>query len=259
MRLQYYEDKRRVYTLQIEGSVKQGVIDAVKNESIPMVAQPTAMSMTVGTNRSAQFAAMQTTSPKTALSRVAMGFVQDYGLASPQSTLPPEIALRDPLDQEFVLNRQMAKKYYEKQLQDKMAEKRQKNQADRDAWNKQLLEKEAKKDKDIAELRKGNAMMLKGKINDRKAAEEERRTQRTQQAKETAMKILKDAKKERKDREDLIAKQTADYNAKLEEQFKRDKQNRDLAAAKQDDASKKDAANERDISTKLVANEMTIQ
>lgn len=105
MRLQYYEDKRRVYTLQIEGSVKQGVIDAVKNESIPMVAQPTAMSMTVGTNRSAQFAAMQSTSPKTALSRVAMGFVQDYGLASPQSTLPPEIALRDPLDQEFVLNR----------------------------------------------------------------------------------------------------------------------------------------------------------
>ena len=258
MRLQYYEDKRRVYTLQIEGSVKQGVIDAVKNESIPMVAQPTAMSMTVGTNRSAQFAAMQSTSPKTALSRVAMGFVQDYGLASPQSTLPPEIALRDPLDQEFVLNRQMAKKYYEKQLQEKMAEKRMKNQADREAWNKQLQDKEAKKEKDIAEQRKGNAQMLKAKVNDRKAAEEERRTQRNQQAKETAMKILKDAKKERKDREDLIAKQTAEYNAKLEEQFKRDKQNRDLAAAKCDEASKKAAANERDISTKLVANEMTI-
>ena len=87
MRLQYYEDKRRVYTLQIEGSVKQGVIDAVKNESIPMVAQPTAMNMTVGTNRSNAYA--MTASPKTALSKHAMGFVHSYGLASPQSTLPP--------------------------------------------------------------------------------------------------------------------------------------------------------------------------
>ena len=38
------------------------------------------------------------------------------------------------------------------------------------------------------------------------------------------MKILKDAKKECKDREDLIAKQTTEYNAKLEELLKRDKQ-----------------------------------
>ena len=52
MRLQYYEDKRRVYTLQIEGSVKQGVIDAVKSESIPMVAHPTAMNMKVGNRAS---------------------------------------------------------------------------------------------------------------------------------------------------------------------------------------------------------------
>ena len=97
MRLQYYEDKRRVYTLQIEGSVKQGVIDAVKSESLPMVTHPTAMNMTVGTNRSNQMYGM-VASPKTALSKHAMGFVHDYGLASPQSTLPPEIALRDPLD-----------------------------------------------------------------------------------------------------------------------------------------------------------------
>ena len=180
MRLQYYEDKRRVYTLQIEGSVKQGVIDAVKNESIPMVAQPTAMSMTVGTNRSAQYAAMQSTSPKTALSRVAMGFVQDYGLASPNSTLPPEIALRDPLDQEFVLNRQMAKKYYEKQLQEKMAEKRAKNLADREQWNKTLQDRQAKKEKDIATMRKEEEQALKSKVNERRAAEEDRRHQRAE-------------------------------------------------------------------------------
>ena len=49
-----------------------------------------------------------------------MGFVQDYGANAPASTLPPDITLRDPLDQEFVLNRKMAKKYYEDQLKERM-------------------------------------------------------------------------------------------------------------------------------------------
>ena len=168
-----------------------------------------------------------TTSPKTALSKHAMGFVHSYGLASPQSTLPPEIALRDPLDQEFVLNRKMAKKYYEKSLQDKMQEKRLKNQADREQWHKQLHDKELKKEKDIATQRKGQENELKARINERKAMEEERRQQRAQQARETATKILRDARLEAKQREERERKKVADYNAKLEEQFARDKNNRE--------------------------------
>ena len=49
-----------------------------------------------------------------------MDFVQSYGMTSPNSTLPPEIALRDPLEQEFALNRKMAKKLYQRQLHDRM-------------------------------------------------------------------------------------------------------------------------------------------
>ena len=47
MRLQYYEDKRRVYTLQLEGTVKSGVIEAAKNDIAPIITQPTAMSRSV--------------------------------------------------------------------------------------------------------------------------------------------------------------------------------------------------------------------
>ena len=74
----------------------------------------------------------------------------------------------------------MAKKYYEKQLQDKMAEKRAKNQADREQWNKTLQDRELKKEKDIATQRKEEEQALRAKINERKAAEEDRRHQRNE-------------------------------------------------------------------------------
>ena len=117
MRLQYYEDKRRVFTKQVEETIRSGIIDDVKNEFPPMVKQPTAMNRTAGSaGRPMQIFGSSTT-PRTVLSKHAMNFVQDYGLDMPPSTLPPEIMLRDPLDQEFVLNRKMAKKYYDSQLQ----------------------------------------------------------------------------------------------------------------------------------------------
>ena len=89
-----------------------------------MVKQPTAMNRTAGSVGRPMQIFGSTTSPRMVLSKHTMGFVQDYGLDMPQSTLPPEIMLRDPLDQEFVLNRKMAKKYYESQLQNKMSENR---------------------------------------------------------------------------------------------------------------------------------------
>ena len=49
-----------------------------------------------------------------------------------------------------------------------------------------------------------------------------------------------------------------EYNAKLEEQFNRDRKNRELAAAKSDEASKKEAENERAITEKLVETEVAI-
>ena len=147
MRLQYYEDKRRVYTLQLEGTVKSGVIEAAKNDIAPIITQPTAMSRSVQHHRTQSYGGLM--SPKTAISKHGMNFVQDYGLMSPQSTMPPEIALRDPLDQEFVLNRKMAKKYYEKQLQEKMQSNKALRDAEREKRKKEIMDKEAKKQAEI--------------------------------------------------------------------------------------------------------------
>ena len=83
-----------------------------------------------------------------------MNFVHDYGLDMPNSTMPPEIMLRDPLDQEFVLNRKMAKKYYETQLQQRMAENRNKVGESMEKRKKDVLDLEAKKETHIASERK---------------------------------------------------------------------------------------------------------
>ena len=114
MRLQYYEDKRRVFTKQVEETIRSGIIEDVKQEFRPAIRQPTALNRTAGSlGREKQIYGEMGAQPRTVLSKNAMGFVQDYGANAPTSTLPPEITLRDPLDQEFVLNRKMAKKYYE--------------------------------------------------------------------------------------------------------------------------------------------------
>lgn len=104
------------------------MIESVKNdEGTPVVAQPTAMNRTMGGSARPSHHLMYSStggnmmaSPRTAISKHAMDFVQSYGMTSPNSTLPPEIALRDPLEQEFALNRKMAKKLYQRQLHDRM-------------------------------------------------------------------------------------------------------------------------------------------
>ena len=114
MRLQYWEDKRRAYTIQLEDAIRHGVIEEVKNEFPPQVKQPTAMNRTAGSmGRTHQLFGGAAASPRVMLSKHAMDFVQDYGMGSPGATMAPEISLRDPLDQEFVLNRKMAKRFYE--------------------------------------------------------------------------------------------------------------------------------------------------
>ena len=47
MRLQYHEDKRRVFTKQVEDTLRSGVIEDVRQE-FPAVKQPTAMNRTAG-------------------------------------------------------------------------------------------------------------------------------------------------------------------------------------------------------------------
>ena len=98
MRLQYYEDKRRVFSKQVEETIRSGIIDDVKNEFPPVLKQPTAMNRTAGSQGRQQQIFGSTTSPRTVLSKHAMNFVHDYGLDMPQATMPPEIMLRDPLD-----------------------------------------------------------------------------------------------------------------------------------------------------------------
>lgn len=116
--------------------------------------------------------------PRTAISKYAMDFTHDYGLSSPQSTMPPEIALREPLDKEFSLNRKMAKKQFERSLRDQMQTNRSMRLTDRDNWTRNLFAKETKKEKDIATQKKAEDLHLRNRIQDRKAMEDDRRYQR---------------------------------------------------------------------------------
>ena len=180
-----------------------------------------------------------------------MAFVQDYGIQQPTSVLQPEIALRDPLDQEFVLNRKMAKKYYQQQLQQRMSENRQKNFESEEKKKKDLHDKEAKKEKVIANQRKEDNMRLNQKIRTRIEMETERREERARKARETATKILRDAREEERQRVERENKKQADYNAKLEEAFERDKKNREIVAARGDEAAQKERMFEKEIVNRL--------
>ena len=125
-----------------------------------------------------------------------MNFVHDYGLDMPNSTMPPEIMLRDPLDQEFVLNRKMAKKYYETQLQQRMSENRNKVGEQMDKRKKDVLDHEAKAEQYLLKDRKEKKDYLTSKVKERKEGEDERQRQRRLQARETATKILREARRE---------------------------------------------------------------
>ena len=114
MRLKYYEDKRKAHTRQVEDTIRSGVIEDVKSEFPPAVKNPTAMNRTSNSVGRSTHIFGQTQSPNTS---IAKKFGAGYGMNMPQSMLPPDIELRDPLDKEFILNRKMAKKYYESQLQ----------------------------------------------------------------------------------------------------------------------------------------------
>ena len=59
-----------------------------------------------------------------------------------------------------MLNRKMAKKYYETQLQQRMSENRQKNLELNEKKKKDVLDLETKKEKAIQEQRKGESAAL---------------------------------------------------------------------------------------------------
>ena len=166
-----------------------------------------------------------------------MNFVHDYGLDMPNSTMPPEIMLRDPLDQEFVLNRKMAKKYYETQLQQRMSENRNKVGEQMDKRKKDVLDHEAKAEQYLLKDRKEKKDYLTSKVKERKEGEDERQRQRRLQARETATKILREARREEELRVEREQMKKAEYDRKLEENFMRDKERRQLIAMKGDEAA----------------------
>lgn len=126
----------------------------------------------------------------------------------------------------------MAKKYYEKSLQDKMLNNKVTQGAEREKRKKELGDKEAKKQIEIEKLRKGEAALLKSKVRDRIAVEDERRQTRNRQARMTAIKILEDSNAERDELKERLKKKQDEYDKKLNDQFERDKSNRDQIAAK---------------------------
>ena len=87
--------------------------------------------------------------------------------------------------------------------------------------------------------------------------ETERRNERARKARETATRILKDAKLEEEKRVELANKKQADYNARLEEQFERDKRYREVVAQKGDEAAQRERENEKRIVANLLETENT--
>lgn len=104
--------------------------------------------------------------------------------------------------------------------------------AEREKRKKELGDKEAKKQTEIEKLRKGEAALLKSKVRDRIAVEDERRQTRNRQARMTAIKILEDSNAERDELKERLKKKQEEYDKKLNDQFERDKSNRDQIAAK---------------------------
>ena len=199
MRMQYYEDKRRQYTQQLEESVKRGILESVRHdESLPNIA-----SRTMNSNQK---------SPRTAISKHTMNFVSNYHTRSPSALNQPDITLRDPLDKEFVLNRKMAKKHYERQLREKMSQINEQNFAERERKKKELFDREMKKEKDIAEQRKQDYTELKDKVTERRNKEEERRKDRQRKERANTNRILREAREEEKQRVERELKKTQDYN-----------------------------------------------
>ena len=77
------------------------------------------------------------------------------------------------------------------------------------------------------------------------------------QARETATRILRDAREEEKQRQEREQKKKEDYDRKLEEEFKRDKERRLLIAQKGDEAAEIEREQERNIVEKILQNETT--
>lgn len=122
---------------------------------------------------------------------------------------------------------------------------------------KDLCDKETKKEQAIAEIRKKEAKYLQDQIMNRRELETERRNDRARKARETATRILKDAKLEEEKRVELANKKQADYNARLEEQFERDKRYREVVAQKGDEAAQRERENEKRIVANLLETENT--
>ena len=144
-----------------------GFLEDFKAENRPAAVGP--LSKTAGNLQPWQMARLGQ-SPKGNNNKFGLDPVQqDYGLQTIKSTLPPEIMLRDPLDQEFILNRKMAKKYYESQLQNKMQENQVKQQQEKEAKLKKMQDKQAAKEKHFEEMKKATNMELKEKKGNREA------------------------------------------------------------------------------------------
>lgn len=84
-----------------------------------------------------------------------------------------------------------------------MLENRQRNVEEREKKFKSMCDLDAKKLKAINDLKKNESLRLTGIINDRRAAEEERKKQRNEQARQTADNIIRQTKKERRVREQI--------------------------------------------------------
>ena len=105
IRFQFYEENRKRNSKQVEDVIRTGLIEQLKTELPAIKPAAGALRNSHSVGKPGQRARTGFFSPGRNELAGAGGTVR--------STLPPDISLREPLDQEFIINRKMAKKYYE--------------------------------------------------------------------------------------------------------------------------------------------------
>ena len=131
-------------------------------------------------------------------------------------------------------------------------------QEEQERKKKAINDNSAKKEKAIAEMNKVNNQMLQKRILDRKADEQERKAQRDIAQREKTHQILIKAKKAKEEEKEKEEKRKKEYDAKLEKDFQRDKENRKKVMERGDEAAIKERENEKLMVQQLAKTEDSI-
>ena len=131
-------------------------------------------------------------------------------------------------------------------------------QEEQERKKKAINDSSAKKEKAIAEMNKVNNQILQKRILDRKADEQERKAQRDIAQREKTHQILVKAKEAKKKEKEMQEERKKEFDAKLEKDFQKDKENRKKVMERGDEAAMRERENEKLMVQQLAATEDSI-